>query len=386
MKHRSNSTNITNWRQGAHSSWAFQHVREILPTAAIPGAAKSPMSPSESNLDMGDLKLSGPKGNWNIDELHQQSFTDSFLVLHKGQVVHRWHASHVEASLPHIVFSVSKSITATVCGILQSRGVIDSNARVTDYLPDAKNSVYADCTVQHVLDMSVAINFDENYAEPEGDYLNYRKASGWNAVDQNNPGPDLESYLYTLQKLDEPHGEVFRYRSPNSDLLGLIVERAAKKPFASVVSDLLWKPMGAQSEGYVSLDRAGMARSAGGICTTSDDLARLGQLILDKGRALDGTQVLSEEWINDTWNNGNHSAWEKGGSAYMLPQGRYRNKWYQSGDDENAMWALGIHGQFLYINPNRSVVIVKQSCQPQPIDGPGDMAVMASIVQIAKAI
>lgn len=83
--------------------------------------------------------------------------------------------------------------------------------------------------------------------------------------------------------------------------------------------------MGAETDGYVTLDRQMLARGAGGICITVDDLARFGQLILDGGAA-NNLSVIPEGWIHDTLTQGDRTAWQKGDYAYLLPNGCYRNK------------------------------------------------------------
>ena len=386
MIERTKTTGLDNWRQWPHSQWAFQHVRELLPTASIGSHCRRENDDNSiSSVELNALVLPGPGGEWHIERLHEQTYTDSFIVQHKGQIIHQWHAPHCDPHLPHVVFSISKSITACLAGILADRGIIDFNAPVIHYLPEVVGSAYASCTVQHVLDMNVALDFDENYDEPQGDYLEYRQASGWNPVDQNNYGPDLASFLCNIPALNEPHGQIHRYRSPNSDLLGLLLERAAGQPYASLMSELLWTPMEAEDDCYITLDRSGLARGAGGICTTAYDLARLGRLFLNDGKA-GSRQVLPSTWIEDTMKHGNTDAWAKSDMAEVFPGGCYRNKWYQSRNAEQTIWAIGIHGQYLYINPRRSIIIAKTSSQPLPVNDPVDIAVIRSIERLALEI
>ena len=359
-------TDLSNWRLAPYSAWAFQNVRELIPTAPINAAADSIEFPADSsdlitNLDCTALGIK------DLPAFLERSHTDSIVVLKKGAKRCQWQAPHCDVSKPHIVFSISKSITAMLAGILVNQKLIDVEQTVSYYLPGTKGSAYEDASVQQLLDMTVALDFDESYLDATGDYQRYRNATCWNPIDQTGPGPGLEQFLYAIGKLDGDHGQQFRYRSPNSDLLGLLVERVAKTPYAQLLSSLIWQPMGAHTDGYVTVDRNTLARGAGGICITLDDLARFGDLMLNKG-SINTQSIIPESWIEDTLNKGNRDAWLKGDFSVLLPQGCYRNKWYQVGNRDNCFMAIGIHGQWLYINPATSVVIVKFSSQPEPVD------------------
>src|SRR6185436_14581288 len=114
-----------------------------------------------------------------------------------------------------------------------------------------------------------------------------------------------------LSQADGPHGGRFKYISPNTDLLGWVIERATGRRYAELMSELVWKPMGACSCAYITLDRLGAPRCAGGMCATVADLARVGQLMLEGGRR-GATQVLPAGWIEDVARNGDPAAWAAG--------------------------------------------------------------------------
>ena len=361
-------TNLSNWRLSPYSAWSFQNVRELIPTAAINTAAAADsndlpaqLSDQITSLDYAELGIK------DLPAFLEQCQTDSMLVVKNGAKLWQWQAPHCDLAKPHIVFSISKSITAMLTGVLVDQNLIDVTKAVSYYLPGTKGSAFEDASVQQLLDMTVALDFNESYLDATGDYQRYRNATCWNPINQADPGPDLEQFLYGLGKLKEDHGQIFRYRSPNSDLLGLLVERVAGIPYAQLCSSLIWQPMGARTEGYVTVDRNTLARGAGGICITLDDLARFGDLILNKG-TVNNLSIIPENWIDDTLNQGNRDAWQKGDFSFLLPQGCYRNKWYQTGNQDKCFMAIGIHGQWLFINPATSVVIVKYSSQSEPVD------------------
>ena len=381
---RPERTGLENWRLAPYSSWAFHNLRELLPTAVI-SAGENPVPPREDYSDVPSEFRSAAVSDTTLQGLLIQSNTDCMVILHQGKKIWQWCAPHCDITKPHIVFSISKSITGILAGILVDHGLIDVKKPVAHYLPDTKGSAYEDSTVQHVLDMTVALAFEESYLDTNGDYQQYRDATCWNPVNQTCPGPSLEAFLYTLGKAHHDHGKAFSYKSPNSDLLGLLLERVSGIPYADLLSSLIWQPMAAETDGYVTVDRAMLARGAGGICITVDDLARFGQLVLNAG-TLDGRNIIPESWIHDTLTRGNREAWMKGDFSGLLPNGRYRNQWYQIGDQNQCYTAIGIHSQWLYINPTSSVVIAKLSSQPEPVDDNLDSRILDAFSKLSKAL
>ena len=358
---------MANWRLHPQNRWAFQNLRELMPTANIKCAPDGVLMGFQEMEELLEIQIESDLRECSLRELLEQNYGDALLIMHRGKVVTEWYAPYYNKSNPHVLFSVSKSLTGLLAGIMEDNGMVDCEAPVVDYLPHSKTSAYGDCTIRHLLDMSVSLNFEENYTDSQSDYVKYRIATGWNPVDQTQSGPGLEAFLYDLQKSPNEHGYAFGYRSPNTDLLGLVLEKAGEQPLAALFSQFIWQPLGAESDAYISLDRYGAPRAAGGICSTLRDLARVGQLFLDAGRAGD-KQIVSTDWLEDTFTNGDRAVWDRGNYKQRLPHGNYRNQWYQIGDDDGSISARGIHGQLLYVNPTRSVVIAKLASQPEPLN------------------
>jgi CubicO group peptidase (beta-lactamase class C family) len=347
-----------------------------VPVAVIP------TDPSRTRPLAEDLVVPArlPDG-MSLDQVLRETETDGFLVLRDGVVAYEWYANGLGADQPHIVFSISKSISAILAGILVAHGKLDADVPVMRYIPEVAGSAYADATVRHVLDMTVSIEFDESYLDPHGAFARYREAMGWNPVADPAKTPGLHPFLTTLPRGTEPHGTRFHYVSPNSDLLGWIIERAGGSPYAELLSDLIWKPMGAAHDAYVTIDKAGAARSAGGICTTLRDLARFGEMLRRGG---DG--IVPKDWIDDILQNGDRAAWARGDLATLFPDGTYRSKWYLTGNDHGAWTAIGIHGQWLYIDPASKLVIAKFSSQALPVDDPLDHRLLGFFASVGRVL
>ncbi|RWO89135.1 serine hydrolase [Mesorhizobium sp.] len=378
-----NQVLLGNWRESPFSRWSFQNVGELVPSAcvaAVPGSGEIPVQ------DFGGLlgeKIALAGGAETVAAFLTRSDTDALTIMKAGKFVGDWFAPHMEFGARHIIFSISKSLTAILAGILEGEGLFDPQAPVTRYLPESAGSAYGDASVRHVLDMSVSLDFEEAYLDPESAFARYRRATLW------NPGGGRESladFILTLQRLDEPHGRTFRYRSPNSDLLGILLERASGQRFAELMHEKLWLPLGAMSEASVTVDMAGTARTAGGISVTPRDLARIGEMMRQGGIA-NGRRILPEAWVRDTVSTGGDAeAWQRGTMAFLFPQGRYRNKWYQIGAASGAFCGIGIHGQWLYVDPKAEVVIAKMSSQPEPVDEPLDVDMVAFFKALSRMI
>jgi CubicO group peptidase (beta-lactamase class C family) len=196
------NSNVTlaNWRLSPWNRWAFRHVSEILPVACITASSALASPLSRTPRDLSKLAFDANGRRWTIGDMLTHTETDGFLVLQDGKILFEWYANDLNATTPHIVFSVSKSITAILSGILVDRGELDPSAPVTHYIPEAASSAYGDCTVQHVLDMTVDVVFDEDYLDATGPFARYRTAMGWNPVSDPSRAPDLHSFLLTLQR------------------------------------------------------------------------------------------------------------------------------------------------------------------------------------------
>ena len=375
------SVTLANWRTYPHSAQSFHHVDQIVPIAPIK-ASQQAWALTKELQPLDGITFKDPKGvEWRFPDVLSATDTQGLVVLHRGRMVAEWYGGGYDGASPHIVFSVSKSLTGALTGILVEKGQLDPDSPVAAYIPEVEGSAYEDCTVRHVLDMTVSSSFVEEYVDLSGDYGRYRRATLWEPPLPGEEPETMREMLVTLSRGAGPHGQVFKYLSPNSDLLGWLVERAGGKKFADLFSELIWKPMGAEADAYITVDAEGSPRTAGGICVLPRDLARFGEMM-----RLGGNGILPAWWVEDIRSNGDSAAWQKGDFASLLPNGRYRSKWYQTGFASGAFCAIGIHGQWLWIDPQREVVIAKVSNQPDPENEDIDLVLMRSFEAIAQAV
>jgi CubicO group peptidase (beta-lactamase class C family) len=377
---------LANWRQFPFSAHGFLNVDSIIPVAAIKAGTSKALE-AGTGLAIADIKAKTAQGALTVGAIFHQHNTQGLVVLHRGKrIAEQYGMGHSPASR-HIVFSVSKSITALLAGILVGEGKLDPEVPVVSLMPQAKGSAYADCTVRHILDMQVSIVFKEDYADTQGDLARYRVATGYNPPGMVKFDGGTRDFVLSLPKAAHAHGETFHYVSPNSDLLGQILEKVSGQRFANLLSDRIWQPMGAEADAFITVDKFGDPRTAGGICMRVADMARLGELVRNEGRA-NGKQIVPKSWIDDIKSNGSREAWKRGSLAQggFLPEGHYRSKWYAFDDADGCLAAIGIHGQWIYINPKREVVIARQSCQPVADDLGVDHQIIAAFKAIAEAV
>lgn len=379
------SITLANWRIHPAGRYSFQHVAEFVPVAIIAWPdGKEAASPGPGPL--GTMEIADTDRSPITPSSHfARSHADHFVAMRDGEVVAEWLAPHAHPDRPHVVFSISKSITGLMAAIAVADGALDPDAPVPAYVPSMAGSAYGDARVRDLLDMSVDLDFDEEYLDDGGAFERYRRAMLWNPERPGAAQETMETFLATLGRREGGHGRRFYYASPNTDLLGLVVERATGARYHRFLADRLWRPMGMKGAAYVTVDRVGAARAAGGICMTTRDLARLGQMVLDGGRAGDGEQVVPEAWIEDMRENGDRQAWVDGNFADMFADGRYRSCWYDVGDGRGSMAAVGIHGQWLWIDPQSRIVLARTGSRPEASEDVETALEIHMLSQIARS-
>ncbi len=351
---------LANWRTAPYCQWAFHHVREIVPTAEI---ANDPNN--VWGLPEGDLNLRAAGLEAGLAPLSN----DALVILHKGRIVHESYRNGMTAADPHILMSVSKSMLGLLAGTLVERGELDPAAPLTEYVPELTGTGYQGATVRDALDMRVGIVFDEDYFLTEGPIIEYRIAANWNPLPDGATPHDLRSFHLLLTERDGPHNGRFHYVSPVTDLLAWVFERATGQRYPDLFSERIWQPLGAERPGYITVDRIGGARSAGGKCFTARDLARIGQMML-QGGARGSAQIIPESWLRDIAENGSGEAWRKGDFYDDFGQRdmSYRSKWYVQSDNGPLIHGLGIHGQYLFVDPARELSVAMFSSEADPIN------------------
>ncbi|MEY3082819.1 MAG: hypothetical protein RJA94_2804 [Pseudomonadota bacterium] len=370
------------WDRPPWNRWAFQNIRQILPTAEVwRGDGPVPALPRQEQ-DLDELPVASTKGAvTTLARLLDDTYTDGFIVLKDGAVVYERYFNGMTPRTLHLSQSVAKSVTAAAAGVLVGKGLLDVNTPVTHYIPELNDTAYRGALLQHVLDMASGVTFDETYTDPHSDVGQLDVSSGWKPVP---PGADpslrwprhVFEQVLGLGKLECRHGERFSYRSIETEVLGFCMERVTGKRLHEIVSEELWQPMGAEQSASFTVDAVGSALADGGFNACLRDYARVGLLYLQNGGG-----IIPPEWVEAT-RTGRHDPSAPFSPA--LPEGSYRNQWWIEDPRSRALYARGVFGQMIYVNWDHGLVAAKLSSWPDFVNTSFSIATQKALHAIGR--
>jgi CubicO group peptidase (beta-lactamase class C family) len=348
--------NAKNWYWGPGNHWSYQHTSRIFPSANI-YRGSGPVAKLDYALrDLDEISFVNPatKQRMSIAQMYAATDTDALLVMKDGKIVTERYFNGMKPEDRHLLMSVSKSVLGVLAGIIIEEGRLDPNALVTFYIPELKGSAYEGATVRNLLDMSVGMEFDEDYSSKTSDLYRLDEAVGW--VERGPTASNgLHEYLTTLKKRHGAHGSEFRYISANTDTMGWVLERATRTDYAQLVSQELWSKLGAERDAYVLLDGFQTAYTDPGLNMTLRDLARFSQMVR-KGPEYSYFRTLSG-----------------------YENGSYRSYWYVADPRRGHFTAIGLAGQLIVIDPASNTIIVKFSSHATPATGQYDVEYAGAI-------
>jgi CubicO group peptidase (beta-lactamase class C family) len=343
--------------------FAFHHLPAEIATARIPAGRDGASFPrSAKSIDGFSLRL--PNGSaLDLKQFLAATSADAMIVLCEGELVFETYRNGMAPTSRHIAMSATKAVIGLLTEMLAADGAIDLHAPITGYVPEVAASPYAGVNARDLLDMRVAIALDEAQEKT------YARAVGWEPPGDQRKG--IQSFFSQLRGPAWQRGGSFRYHSANTDLLGWVLERATSRTVQDLLCEKLWTPI-ASEDAALTLDWAGLARSAGGLCATVRDLARLGHVVSHDG-ATASRQVFPSHIVQGLASGGDRKAWSSGpwGEAFAAISRNmsYRSGWYTVDGETPVLFAMGVHGQNLFIDRNSKIVVAKFSSWPQPVDG-----------------
>jgi CubicO group peptidase (beta-lactamase class C family) len=378
---------LENWQDPPFNRWGFQHVRELIPTANISRGLGKVWELRRAERDLDDLEVRVGRRTSRLPEFLDETYTDGFLVLHRGRVVTERYLNGMRPDTRHLLMSVSKSVTSAACGSLVGAGVLSPDDLVTTHIPELVGTAWDGCTVRHLLDMRAGTRFNEDYEDLTAEVRVYEQIYLWRPrVDPTLP-EDMTGYFPLLVNKG-PHGGPFDYRSVLTDMLAWVMERASGVRLAELISRHLWQPMGAAFDAEITVDAHGNAMADGGICATLTDLARFGQLLLSGGRR-GRTEVIPRSWIRDTLtpDADTRAAFEASEDAHGLPAtAYYRNQFWVIDPRAPIFQCSGINGQTVFVHGPSKVVIAKFSTWPEAWTAPYAATTRIGLTSIAEQI
>jgi CubicO group peptidase (beta-lactamase class C family) len=348
-----------NWVEGPFNRWGFLHVRELAHTARISrGSGPVRELPGEPGaLDGVTVPFGGE--SLPLARALDETYTDGLCAVHDGRIVLEHYVEGMGPADTHLLMSVSKSLTATLVGVLVGEGMVDPAALVTDYVAELRGTSWEGCTVQHLLDMRAGTKFNEDdYGDELSDGVLIDQVSGYRTLRTPGLPPDTYTWIKGLPN-DRAHGGPFKYRSILTDVLAWVAAAAAGTRFPDVLSERLWSRIGAERDAEIIVDAAGFPAAEGGICTTLRDLARVGLQYLEDG-------VVPAQWRARLRRTDPElvAAFEGDAVRERFPARLYHDCWWVSDAEAGIYSGYGINGQQLFIHHPTNTVIARFSTWP----------------------
>lgn len=365
--------------------WTFANFRQLVPTSNVSrgdGAVAVLPRAERSDIDGVSFQPLGRTDSMTWAQSLEANYTDAIVVLHQGRIVYERYFGAMNPSQPHAAMSVTKSFFGTLGAMLVAEGKLDANALVTRYVPELKDTAYGDATVRQVLDMTIGVQYSENYADPKAEVWDHVRAGGVFPRPPGYTGPQsFQQFLLTLKKEGE-HGQAFAYKTVNSDVLGWLIARASGQSVGRLLADRIWSKLGVEHDAYMMVDSTGYEFAGGGFNVTLRDLARFGEMMRQGGR-FNGQQIVPKAVVDDIRGGGNKSAFEKAGYT-TLPGWSYRDMWWVSHNEDGAYSARGVHGQAIYIDPKAEMVIARLASHPLAANANLDPTSLPAFQALAK--
>ncbi len=329
----------------------FRGIKNIFNTTTVPKPETSFQFPVKTQPISLPESFIYKDSILNTKNYLDYTLTDALLIIRHDTILYENYSNGFTAQDHHISWSMSKSVISALIGIAIEEGKIESiEQTVTDYLPDFAGTGYDGVRIKDVLQMSSGVGFNEDY----GDFKSDINVMGrYFAL-----GMPMRDFAKRLKRTRQP-GTYNLYVSIDTQVLGMILVAATGKSITEYMNEKLWSQIGAESEAYWIIDKAGMEFAIGGLNATARDYAKVGQLFLDSGR-WQGKQLVPEAWVRASVTpDAPHLMPGKRASA-ELEEG-YGFQWWIPFGAKDEFNAQGIYTQFIYVDPDMDMVIVKLS-------------------------
>lgn len=275
---------------------------------------------------------------YSFEEFLEKKKTVAFLIIRNDTILYENYLNNYERNSIVASFSMAKSITSLLIGCAIDDQLIQNiQEPVTNYVPELKEAGFENVTLEHVLQMTTGLDYNESYVNPFGDAATYYY------------GTNLRKAIAKM-KLNQKPGEAFQYESGNTQLLGLILERALKtQTISDYLTEKIWQPLEMEYDASWSIDRKkdGLEKTFCCLNARARDFAKIGRLYLNKGN-WNGKQIVSESWVelSTKIDTSNGSAWY------------YQYQWWLP-TKEGDFTAQGILGQYIYVHPAKNIIMVR---------------------------
>ncbi len=353
------------FRDASVNALTFHNIDGIFPTQTVAASGRSRSLPTR----LVPLQVSyGFKGKAVTgEEALERTHTNALLVIKDGAIVYERYRNLTNDQTRFLSMSMAKSITSMLIGIAVHDGAIRSlDQPLTDYIPELKGSAYDGVTIRDTLEMKTGVDRSDAAQMTPGT----PGAVNREQIFVRNTRPAVDE-AFLIKRKEEP-GRRFDYSTLNTTMLGWLLERATKQSITAYTSERLWKPLGAEASAYWMVDGPGASArplNGMGLNAVLRDYGRLGLMMMNGGRAADGTQVVPAAWVEES-TGGDHAPTTPGASR------GYRYQWWTV-PNSKAYMAVGLQGQYIFVDPATKTVVVKLSYfPPTPSDASAETDVL----------
>lgn len=285
----------------------------------------------------------------NLAKLLETLDTTALIVIQDGKILNESYYKGTDRDDRRISWSVAKSFMSGLYGQAFEKGQVKSlDDKVETYVPSLKGSAYEGATLRNVLNMASGITYNEDYMDPKSDINDMGKVLGL--------GGSMDDYATGLTERDIPAGERWKYVSIDTHVAAMVLRNATGKSLHQLFNETYSAHLGFENAPYYLTDGENVAFALGGLNLTTRDYAKFGQLFLDGGKFGD-KQVIPEEWVRASTGHSAPTIGERGvgyGYQWWVPMP-------QEGSNKGDFFAVGIYGQYIYINPAKKLVIAKNA-------------------------
>lgn len=362
------------WRDPDSVRWHLRNM-STLPALIMPRGGPVFELETGAHKDVENVTYDYQGRTLTLGEAMREDCIDGYIVVQNGEVLFERYYDNFSAHDHHIWFSMTKSLISTAFGIAQVEFGIDESKSPADFIPELADSVFADVSIRHVLNMVTALNYTEEYDEmtPGTVHFEYFRRLGFMgdfellAIDPNQsdePRGVRDMLPRFEQASDGTTGAMFQYQSPNVDVIGWLIERITGRALMDYMREKLWVPLATEHDGVFTVDVSFAPVATGGFNSTLRDAARFGLMALGDGM-LGDTQVAPESWIKDTYAMTAEDNQAGAASVNSDPEHErfidgfsgYRSFWWQFDQSQGERLAMGVHGQVIYVNKAKNLVI-----------------------------
>ena len=328
-------------------AYTFQHTPEIQPTVTIQGSAAPFEFAKEENIALADgFQFEG--SFYPTEPFLQDTKTSALLVIQDDVIRYENYFFGGDEATVFSSNSMGKSFVSALMGFAVADGFIDSvNDPLGKYIPEFVGTDLENIPIKACLQMASGIDFNE---DTDMNSFSMRTLMGTPAME-----------VIAGYGVQEPPFTYRRYLSINTEILGQVIKNATGKGLGEYMEEKLWTRIGSAHDAYWTLNN-GTELANGGLSISLRDYARFARLYLHEGN-WNGEQLLPRDWIRDSLDiSADYSKPGANNDGYNAIG--YGYQWWVPEGDQGEFMAIGVYGQFLYVNPEQNVIIVKVNADP----------------------